>query len=348
MSKHTYYRVNIAILTLAVGCTSAASLHAQTADASGVRLYGLIDAYIGSMRRSDQPARTSAVNSNGMTTAYWGLGGTEDLGGGLKARFALESFFQSDTGSNGRNATDPFFSRNAWVGLAGGFGQVSVGRQTNPLFVASGAFDPFGGSLQFSPVMLQTWQVTYNRAVLGDSVWDNTLQYASPTVGGLRARALYGFGEAAGKGGKHNLNLSVNYAHGPFAAVVSVQRVQTGPGLSAAITRQSAVMAGGSYDLGAAQLYAQWLRARTPDLHTDTDTVQLGAAVPVGAGRLMASVARTTRDIPTATDTRRTTWAVGYDHKLSKRTDLYAIYLRDQLTGYRGAGSVGAGVRHRF
>lgn len=49
-----------------------------------------------------------------------------------------------------------------------------------------------------------------------------------------------------------------------------------------------------------------------------------------------------------AAETNRSTWAVGYDHFLSKRTDLYAVYMQDRLTGFRNSGTVGVGVRHRF
>ncbi|MDQ0013148.1 putative porin [Variovorax boronicumulans] len=330
-------------------CSVAQAAWAQAdAPAASAQIYGLLDAFAGSMRRSDEPGRTKVLNSGGMTTSFWGIRGAESLGGGLQAQFALESFFQVDSGTMGRNSTDPYFSRNAWVGLAGGFGQVALGRQTNPMFVASGAFNPFGTSLQFSPVMLHTWQPTYNRAVIGDSVWSNALQYTSPTLAGLRASVLYSLGEVTNRSGVHNLNLTLNYAAGPFAAVVSAQQAQVGPGFTTAILRQDAALVGASYDLKAVQLYGQFQRTRTPDIRTTATTAQLGAAVPVGAGRFLASVARTQRKVQPATETHRTTWAIGYDHFLSKRTDLYAVYMRDRLTGFDGRGSIGVGMRHRF
>lgn len=336
------------IPTLAL-CSVAHSVCAQAdGPAASVQLYGLVDAFAGSMRRSDEPGRTTVLNSGGMNTSFWGVRGTENLGDGLQAQFALESFFQPDTGIAGRNSTDPYFSKNAWVGLSGGFGQVALGRQTNPMFVASGAFNPFGASLQFSPMMLHTWQPTYNRAVLGDSVWNNAVQYTSPTFAGFRASVLYGLGEVTNRDGVRNLNLTANYAAGGFAAVVSVQQAKTGPGFTTAIGRQDAALVGASYDFKTVQLYGQLQRTRTPDIRTTADTAQLGAAVPVGAGRFMASVARTQRKVQPGTETHRTTWAVGYDHFLSKRTDLYAVYMRDRLTGFDGRGSLGVGMRHRF
>ena len=40
--------------------------------------------------------------------------------------------------------------------------------------------------------------------------------------------------------------------------------------------------------------------------------------------------------------------SVGYDHLLSKRTDLYGVYMSDQLSGLGTGNNYGAGVRHRF
>lgn len=113
---------------------------------------------------------------------------------------------------------------------------MSLGRQTNALYTATGNFNPFLASANLSPVMLQVWNTGYNRAILGDSVWDNTIQYASPEATGFRVSAAYGLGEVAERTGERNFNLSLNYAKGPFAAVVSAQQVKVGPGLSARIS----------------------------------------------------------------------------------------------------------------
>jgi predicted porin len=336
---------------LAAGLTTASlgicPAFAQDASTEGASIYGVLDQYVGSLRRSDQPGRTKVLNSGGMTTSFWGMRGTEDLGGGLRAFFALESFIQADSGTFGRTSADPYFSRNSYVGLGGAYGQLSLGRQTNALYAATGNFNPFLASANLSPVMLQVWNTGYNRAVLGDSVWDNTIQYASPEMAGFRVSAAYGLGEVADRPGRHNLNLTVHYANGPFAAVISAQQVKVGPGLAAPIASQKAQMAGLSYDFGMVKVYGQYFHTDTPDIRTRTRTTQLGAAAPVGAGRVMASVARTQRDTPLA-DARRTTAALGYDHFLSKRTDLYAVYLSDHLTGYARRASLALGVRHRF
>ena len=336
---------------LAAGLALAASFSAwsQTAAAprDSVSLYGVLDEYVGSMRRSDSPGRTTVLNSGGMTTSYWGVRGSEDLGGGLNAFFTLESFFQTDTGTLGRTTADPFFSRNAYVGLGGRYGQLSLGRQTNPMFTVTGTFNPFGVSANLSPVMLQIWSANYNRAVLGDSVWNNAIQYNSPKLAGFGVSATYGLGEVTDQGGVHNFNMTLNYEQGQFAAVVAAQKADYGPGFTSAITTQDAQMFGLSYDFEAVKLFGQYFHTDTPDIRSTTRTGQLGLAVPVGPGRIMATVARTERDAAGA-ETVRTTTGLGYDHYLSKRTDLYAVYLLDKLTSFDRQSSLALGVRHRF
>ncbi|TWG78997.1 putative outer membrane protein [Cupriavidus gilardii J11] len=338
---------------LAAGTLAPAFSHAQTTGSgpgsSGVVLYGLVDVYGGSMRKSGDPARVAVLNSGGLNTSFWAIRGHEDLGGGLQAQFVLESFFQADTGVAGRTTADPLFSKNAWVGLSSSkAGSLRLGRQTNPLFLATGNSNPFGTSLSLSPLMLHTWLPAYNRTVVGDSVWDNAVQYISPTFGGLRADVAYAFGESTQTNGIHNTNLTVTYASGPLYAVVSAQDTKTGPGFTAAITEQKTYMAGMRYDFRLLRVYASAQRSRTPGIHTVTETGQLGVSVPVFAGRVLASAVHTRRDVATGTDTRRTTAAIGYEYALSRRTDLYAISLYDKLTGAQHGMSYVAGMRHRF
>ena len=138
---------------------------------SSIEVYGLVGAYAGKMQRSGDAAAVRQVNGGGLTTSFLGFRGKEDLGGDLKAIYALESFFRPDTGEQGRSAADPLFSRNAWVGLEGSWGRLTLGRQTNPAYAAMTQLSPFGSSVVFSPLVLQTFVATYGSNVLGDTVW---------------------------------------------------------------------------------------------------------------------------------------------------------------------------------
>jgi predicted porin len=127
--KSTNRSVNNALarFSLILGALSATNV--ALAQTSNVQVYGVIDTYVGATRRSDQSAATGVVNGGGLTTSFWGVRGSEDLGGSYKAVFQLDSFFMPDTGTVGRTPADPFFGKNAFVGLAGPFRQVTLGRQ---------------------------------------------------------------------------------------------------------------------------------------------------------------------------------------------------------------------------
>ena len=66
----------------------------------------------------------------GMSQSRWGINVTEDMGNGTKALVNLENRFLTDTGTQ---AVSQLFNQS-WVGLQGGFGRVTVGRQYNVLF----------------------------------------------------------------------------------------------------------------------------------------------------------------------------------------------------------------------
>ena len=70
--------------------------------------------------------RVSDGDNQGQASSLFGLRGTEDLGGGLKANFVLESGLNLDNGSSG-NGGGNMFSRAAWVGFSGNFGEVRLG-----------------------------------------------------------------------------------------------------------------------------------------------------------------------------------------------------------------------------
>jgi len=80
---------------------SASSAFAQ----SSVQLYGQVDEWVGAQKF---PGGKTAVvvSGGGMSTSYWGMKGTEDLGNGYKAIFTLEGFFRAQNGQYGRFTGD--------------------------------------------------------------------------------------------------------------------------------------------------------------------------------------------------------------------------------------------------
>jgi predicted porin len=77
-------------------------------------------------------------------------------------------------------------------------------------------------------------------------------------------------------------------------------------------------------------------------------TVHLGVNIPLGAGSVMAQVANSKQSPDVGAELSRTTCSMGYSYIFSKRTDAYAVLMRDQFTGQANGNSLGLGVRHRF
>lgn len=82
----------------------------------------------------------SGMSQDGLYSSRFGVMGTEDLGGGLKAGFHFEGGMAPDVGT----ASKFDFQRKSTIGLSGGFGEVRMGRDYTPLFTIAGIADPFG------------------------------------------------------------------------------------------------------------------------------------------------------------------------------------------------------------
>ncbi|WP_420477289.1 porin [Noviherbaspirillum sp. ST9] len=337
-------------LAAALCAATAAPAMAQT----NVTVMGLVDAYAGSMRNAGDASARKVVNSGGMTTSWIGFKGSEDLGGGLKANFLLTSFFQADTGVQGRFPGDTMWSRDANVGLSGGFGAISFGRELAPHFLPTILFNPFGDSYTFAPLILHADVPLFNasgwtNSVAGDTGWSNSIRYTTPDFGGLKANLHYQLGEQAGNNGVNNIGANALYFNGPLALTAFYHTVEVNnPTGGPTAARQKAWMLGGTYDLKAAKLFATYGQT-SHNIDLDDKTLSLGATVPMGAGKIQASWAQTKREgTVVGADQKRTTTAVGYDYDMSKRTDLYAVFMNDRITAQNSGNSFGVGVRHRF
>jgi predicted porin len=329
------------------GLGVAAPAHAQ----SSVSIYGLMDMSVGQFQTSGAQ-KVWRADSGNMTTSFIGFKGTEDLGGGLKARFQIEHFLRADQGAAGRFNGDAFWARNAFVGLQGEFGSTSLGRNTTPLFVSTLIFNAIGDSFGFSPSIRQLFTPSTGLGMLpffGDTGWSNSIAYNSPNYGGLSFNLLANLGEgAAGATGK-NLSGNVLYFGGPFSGTVAWQQVKNGAfGTPAGWEKTDTWQLGGAYDLGVAKLFAQYTNVKTTAT-TDTSTkiYGLGASVPVGAGKVIAQYGNSKADLG-ATENTHKIITVGYDYNLSKNTDVYAIFMNDKVTGFDNGNTFAAGIRLRY
>jgi predicted porin len=312
-----------------------------------VQIYGLIGAYVGSVKRSGEPRAVTQLNGGGLTTSFLGFKGTEDLGGGNHIIWSLESFYRPDTGEQGRNATDPLWSRNAWVGVEGDFGRITLGRQTNPMYAAMLQLSPFGTSVVFSPLALQTFVVAYGSNVLGDTVWNNVIRYSTKNLNGFRASVDYAPGEQTGRSGVANLGLHANYNRGKWSAAVTAQRLRVNVNTPLPI-EQKAYLGGVAYDFGPVKVYGNVGHASI-ERGNSSRIFDLGLSIPVGErSSIMLEGARTRLSPAQAVVTHRHTSSLGYDYRLSKRTDVYLIHTGDKKSNAGYASTNAFGIRHLF
>ena len=281
---------------------------------SSVTLYGIIDLSLS--RENNSSGVATRMESGVLNGSRFGFKGSEDLGGGLSARFQLEGGINADDGSSAQGGR--LFGRTAWVGLEGGFGQVRLGRQYTPIYLSLLNVDPFGGALK-GDMASRNW---FNN---GGARIDNTVAYYSPTVSGFSGSALYGFGEVPGNNSaSRTVGLSLGYTKGPAVVALAYNRRDN----SASTDNERAALLGGSYDFGVVRVHAAYDDVRgynslalVPVHITDQ---MLGVSAPVGPGRFMASYLRKKDKVNADTDAHQ--WAIGYVYDLSKRTALYASY----------------------
>ncbi len=346
--------MNKAAIAFALGAAAAAGASAQT----NVQLYGLVDAYLGYVKNSTPTSSGSAfsVDSGGMSTSHFGIRGSEDFGSGLKAIFAFDAFFRADTGQAGRFNGDALFARDAYGGLQGAFGRVQLGRNTTPYFLSTVLFNPFGDSYTFSPAVAHTY---LNGYLLNDSGWNNSVLFGSPTVGNWTANLIWSAGlersaepnKDAGKAFGGN----ANYSKGPLGFTLAYQQVDFETLVSSPLTNQRATMLGATYDFKVARLFGQYqyLKNEAAAREAKDEMFQLGVSAPFGPGSVLASYAhgKTTDNDGATSDGKRTSYAIGYDYFVSKRTDIYGAYFESRLD-VGGAESknrvLGTGLRHRF
>jgi predicted porin len=320
--------------------------------AQDTQIYGLGDAWFGQTKTNGNSK--TVVDSGGMSTSYWGIGGSEDLGGGLKAVFAFESFFTVDNGGAGRFPGDTFFARDAYVGLSGSFGQSTLGRNTTPYFLSTVIFNPFGDSFTFAPIVAHVWLPGGNPYfVQGDTGFSNSIRYTTPNFSGLSADFAYSAGnerDVAPTGTNKAFDANVLYFSGNWSGTAAYRTINLDAvGLT---SKQDSYLLGGAYDFAMAKLYAQYQSSKfdTGASTTTSKTYQLGVAVPAGPGAVLFSLAHSKFDVPLATGDKRDTWALGYDYNLSKRTDLYAVFYDDKFKNPESFKQqiMGLGIRHKF
>ncbi|ALP64939.1 MULTISPECIES: porin [Paraburkholderia] len=202
----------IALSTLSLALLGAAgAAHAQ----SSVTLYGLIDDSIQYVHNAN-PANDNLwqLAAGNLQGSRWGVKGTEDLGGGLKAIFQLESGFNPNNGKMGSYGTGTkLFGRQAYVGVThDAYGTFTVGRQYDPLV---DLVQPLTADNYFGSTFTTPGDVDNND---NSSRTNNAIKYVSPVWSGFQFEGMYALGGVAGAtGAGQSWAGAATWAGGPFS-----------------------------------------------------------------------------------------------------------------------------------
>ncbi len=184
-------------LTLAIvaALTAPAAVYAQTSD---VQIYGRanlgLDNYSATGSTAGAQFDYKARNRVFDTASRIGFRGTEDLGNGLKALFQIETGVNMDSGNgNGQNglangSTGSLASRDSFVGLQGGMGRVTFGRQS--IFYSNGAVAQTSSNYVNTEIPWTKGNV-FGRVAGPAGRTSNVIAYNSPTVNGLNGTLSY-------------------------------------------------------------------------------------------------------------------------------------------------------------
>ncbi len=233
-------------LAVAGACVAPAAM-AQTANP--VTLYGRVYVTLESVEAkggASPVVRRTRVEDQ---SSLFGIRGTEDLGGGLKAFFQLETAFRPDQ----NNTT--FAARNSGIGLQGGWGSFLMGRWDSPFKSATITVDPFGDLTISGITGVLSDGGNFDRRL------QNVVQYWSPSLAGFAVRLA----RTANEGKTAALNpydqaASLTYTRGPAYAFIAYEehKNQLGSTTATAGVEEKGTAGGGSFAFGPVKLGGQY------------------------------------------------------------------------------------------
>jgi predicted porin len=362
VEKSSMKRVALSTLSLAL-LAAAGTAHAQ----SSVTLYGVIDE---SIQWVHNTVDATGANKNlvglyagNLSGDRWGLKGTEDLGGGLKAIFQLENGFDVNTGKLGQGSR--MFGRQAYVGLTSDqYGTVTLGRQYDPLV---DMVQPLTADNYFGSSFATPGDVDNND---NSSRTNNAIKYVSPVLSGFQFEGLYAFGGVAGTtGSEQSWGAAGTYAIGSFNVAAGYFRMDNSNPLNKLRSTWTSTSDGvfdgqvnTAYEtaksVGTASVAAQYVAgpftfsARYSNVQFKPDGwstfgsterynvaggflgYQLNPALLLGLGYTW------THGAGDASNTYNQV-AIGADYNLSKRTDLYATATYQHANGQQSGAAPG-------
>ncbi|MEN9868461.1 MAG: hypothetical protein RL748_4051 [Pseudomonadota bacterium] len=318
---------------------------------SNVTIYGRLDLGLRYSTNTTASGKSlTEIASGSASSSRWGIKGSEDLGGGLKALVLLEGGINPDTGTAAQS--NRLFGRTSTVGLSGSFGTVTLGRQNSLGYDVSPLGDPFG------------WANLNDGGYFYDNYtskrWDNSIKYVGK-FGAFSPGVMWAFGEQASSArARRNTGVSLTYEDGPFSLGTVYQSTRNAAG----VADRKAFILSGAYQVSApVKLFLGYINQRSDASSQKNDVITSGLSYAATANIDLYGAYYHERQ--KNADGRKNLLAAMVNYKFSKRTNVYiqadrtntdAGYASNVFddqgfklpAGITGRTTLTIGVRHQF
>lgn len=332
----------------------ASAIAAPVAMADAPTVYGKVNVAIDSLSggdNADEGMRTTDRDSR------IGVKGSEDLGNGLKAVYKME--FGVKVGdafttkiNDGDKAASGFSGRNAYIGLAGGFGTVLMGRHDSPLKMSQPK-DLFGDST-YADIGKDTMHGDLGiNGKAGENRFDNVVAYVSPEFAGVK---LIAAGVGA-ENGTEDATLANAYS-----LALTYGSTKKGLYLAAAMDSADEEISGANQEWTHTRFSAQYktggltVNGIYQNFDADQDDAGEGSNIQVSAGykmgNLMPKVKYATTNFETDGMDDGSAFGLGLDYSFGKKTTGYVEYVSSDEDMNGGAENdvtaISVGMVHKF
>jgi len=326
------------LIALAVAGAFAAPAFAAT---SNVDVYGVLNIAI---QDTDVSGTDMSILDN---TSRIGFKGSEDLGGGLKAIWQIESALGGNGGGAiGGTGAEGLGTRNTFVGLSGGFGTVLMGRHDTPYKLGTGSLDIFGDTIaDYNLGRTDGVQLVMNTH---DARATEALAYISPTWSGFHFAVAAVMNNSADVGDNFSSGKTIDavsatavYTNGPLFASLSYQNAEDATGADDTDMDSKGVKLGLGYTFGDAKV--GFVYEDISGGAGERDSWLVNGAYNMGPIVLKAQYGQVD-----AGSADQAAWALGADYNLSKRTAAYVVYANGDDDSNDDVSGWNIGIKHSF
>ena len=361
-------KLTAALKKKALGAAIAVAI--STPAFADVTMFGIVDVGVGN-DAGDIDFRVDGGEGKTIELpSIWGIKGSEDLGGGLTASFALESDLDASTGGTNRGGATlsdngaRFWARQANVSLSNDMGSLTLGRIYSPALLAIAGVDP----RSFYETQSGLWQYlslveTNNTNTHVDVFLANAIQ-AKFTPGPLSVGIAYGAGEVDNDSGANsNTHIGVTYSTDDLTVMANYIKNKGNNAANDSLGENEKQAVGAKYTMGDIKLAGYYIKGESTSaagVTSEAKGYSLGATFTSGSNEF--DVAYYNTELENTTDAEVDDIILAYRNNLSERTTLYAKLCSSDKganVGFWGGGACngaqgenetyyGVGVFHKF